>query len=182
MDEEPETIDMSGVNDAIQKWAKAIGIVIIAAACLVAAQSWRSSAIDQARIAVSTQSRLLLSMEDTNTGVLEVRGMNHEIYFASDASCRMLGYEPGELGGLNISAILPESFRSIHQDKVYAAMRSVVSDQPKSHKVSTMLCSALAKDGKKIDIVLRVLVSKNGIFALINRAEDVSYFAMPKTL
>ncbi len=124
----------------------------------------------------STEVRLLLSLEDTNTGLMEVRGTTDQITYASPAASRILGYDPGELTGTPISSILPEGFRQHHASSMKAATARVLVEGHSS--VSTMHCVALGKRGEPVDVVVRIFVSRNGIIAILNRFDEIRYIPM----
>lgn len=153
-------------------------VLVMAVGLVLLAQAWRDATADQIRREASTQTRLLLSLNDTNTGLMEVRSGNGEIFFSSGKACEIFGYEKNELNGRNVSVIIPESFRGQHTERVQATMRSTVSGEV-PHKASTMRCYGIKKNGEYVEIIIRIFVSPNGIFALVNRAEDISYFVMP---
>ena len=161
-----------------QEILKFLGIVLLAGALLSVAWVWRSTAADQARRSASTQARLLLSLEDANTGLLEVRGVSNEVFFSNRAAAHILGYREEDLTGRSINDILPAGFRSHHEAKVRDSMQSVANGSPK-YRVSTMRCTAVTKSGGEVDIVVRVFVSQNGIIAFINKFDEMTYLSMP---
>ncbi len=159
------------------EWPRIVASVLIVLAVVAIAESMRQERAEIGRSELSTEGRFLLSLEDTHTGLMEVKGATNEIASASPAACEILGYKPGELSGKSINAILPMPFQELHQQRLRDTI-SKASDG-KNHFVSTMHCIALDKGGSPVEIVVRVFVSRNGIIALLNRFEDVRYIPMP---
>lgn len=172
----------SECNDANSRWAKVVAMLVLAVICLAMAHAARFYNMERERRESSTMSRLLLSFHDTKTGIIEVRGISHEISSASKEACEIFGYRPEELNGQNISIVIPDSLKMAHQQKVSESMRAVMGDPvPKNRPpVSKMRCIGLRKDGSEVPISIHVSVSVNGIFALVNRLEDVSQIDMMK--
>lgn len=171
--------EMEERND-VDLWSRVVkSLIVLGMACALffVAKEWQESKAENLRRDTSTHARLLVSLHDTHTGVVEVRGLNNEIYFASPVACELLGYLPGELNGAPISKILPPGFRGIHETKVKESFRSVINNTRK-HRVSTMRCFGFRKDGSTVEIVVRVFVSPNGIFALINSFDEMAYLDM----
>ncbi len=119
----------------------------------------------------STETRLLLALDDTHTGLVDVAAGSGTIAYANPAALEIFGYD--KMDGLEVSAILPESMRPEHARRVSDSMKEGAPPH-----VAAMKCFALRKNGETITVYVRVHISKNGVQALVNRADEVSYHDM----
>ncbi len=115
---------------------------------------------------VDMRARLLLSLDETKTGLLDVEAGSGQIADANDSACEIFGYKT--MVGVNVADILPASFRQAHE----ARIKAVEKDPP---HVAAMRCEALRANGETIKVLLRIHVSSNGVQAFVNRTEEVRW-------
>lgn len=159
------------------EWHRVFAVVALVLSVVTVMESFRRDNAETSRQELSTEGRFLLSLADTGTGIMDVRPLTNSISYASPAACEILGYYQTDLTNRSINDILPVDFRAFHQQRVRDAMAKVANNT--EHMVSFMDCQALRKDGKPVNIKVCVFVSRNGIIALINRADEVHHFVMP---
>jgi PAS domain S-box-containing protein len=113
----------------------------------------------------SMEARFLQSLEETNTGLMDVLQGSDIILDASPAACRIFGYS--SMAGIKVSDILPPEFREIHEAKMRAAM---------SHPhAGAMRCWGRRSDGQALKLSVRVHISSNGVQAFVNLADEVTF-------
>lgn len=152
--------------------AKIIGVIALA---IVSAALIRSIA-EQRKAESSTWTRFLLNFHDSNTGLIEVINGMSVIHYASPEASTILGYNDRELEGVSLSDILPPDMAAQHQIHMFYAMGLASSGQLKTH-VTAMLCKARRFDGSLVDVVIRLYIGKQSIFATINLASETKYLA-----
>lgn len=125
----------------------------------------------------SLSAEILMAFENSNTGMLSVKKGSTTIKQSNRAAREIFGYEPGRMAGTEIDDILPTPFRTQH-----AAQMKVVQDAVEKgtigYHVSTMRCYGIKKDGSKVDVFVRVFVTKSGTVALVTLASEMTYHIM----
>lgn len=142
-------------------------------ACAMAFAVWwtgwlRRENVEVLRNEASTETRLLLALDDTHTGLMDVQNGRGVIAYANAAACDIFGYK--NMTGMEVAAILPEPFRATHWERMKLAMH----DGSPRH-VAVMRCFALLANGEQVAVVVRVNISRNGVQAMVNRADELSY-------
>lgn len=128
----------------------------------------RQENVAELRSEASTETRLLLALDDTHTGLIDIQQGTTAIAYANGAACDIFGYK--SMAGEDVGSLLPELMREAHAEHMRLAM---VKGAP-SH-ISVMRCVALKRGGEPITVVVRVAVSRNGVQAMVNRADEISY-------
>lgn len=124
------------------------------------------------------EARLLVYMDDTNTGLIEVREGNR-IAEANRAACNIFGYSADSgMDGLSISAILPKWFAGHHDARMNAAL-DLARKGMIAPRVSTMRCTAIKQNGDAVEVIVRVFIGRECVLAIVNKAQDTIYFEMP---
>jgi PAS domain-containing protein len=158
---------------------KAIRINWIAAAVsllLAAGGIWHyESNMEEAERDATIWAEVLASLHETDTGLISVKSGQTIIRYANEDACEMFGYD--RMGGMELSKILPEWFSGDHE-KIMLASMDAATKGTLQKKSSTMLCTAMRKNGTPVEVVVRVVIGKSRVIALINLSEDMNYLPM----
>jgi PAS domain-containing protein len=124
--------------------------------------------------------RLIQTLKSTNTGLLEVRSGEKNFFFASEEAHAIFGYNPGEMEGLPLDAIMPVTMAYDHERKMLESMSLAKAHVYKGPKVIPVECKARHKDGHEFDIVLRIMLGDESVQVIVNRAEEAKFLPMGK--
>jgi PAS domain S-box-containing protein len=127
----------------------------------------------------STYEKVLIVLEETNTAMMQVEAHGNRIYAPNSIACSMFGYSFEELDGLEVAKLIPIWYQPEHDAKMKAAMNlAEIGHIP--YPGVTMDCTAVRKDGREINVFVRVYIGKSGVVAIANLASQMRFTRMPK--
>lgn len=124
--------------------------------------------------------RLIQTMKSTNTGFLEVKSGETKFNYASPEAHAIFGYEPGEMEGLPLDAIMPKTMAYDHERKMIESMALARNHTHYGPKVIPVECKARKKDGTEFDIVLRIMLGDEYVQVIANKASEAKFLPMGK--
>lgn len=146
-------------------------------ALLTAGSLWHyDMKLSEAERDATIWAEVLVALHETNTGLISVKSGTTTIRYANTDACNIFGYEQ-PMGGIDINDILPEWFREAHQKLMLNSMDAATHGTLQK-KNSTMPCTALRKDGTTVEVIVRVVIAKKHVIAIINLADEMNYSPM----
>lgn len=152
-----------------------VGLIVV----LGVAVAWLFAELREAKERLAKEAgswtRLIGTLKQTRTGLLEVRNGSNIIYFASDEAHEIFGFAPGEMDGMPLDAIMPPPMIYDHETKMLDSMKRVKDRTFQGPKVIPVECSGRHKTGQEIGIVLRIMIGDDSVMVFVNNAYQTKF-------
>lgn len=160
-------------NSSSLRW----GLVFVLAVITVTGVHYHNKTLDTLEGRASTWTRLLTSMSDTNTGIVEILNGETKVSWASSEAMGIFGYGT-TMKGLDITDLMPDyMIPKDHNKRVLTSMDKAKTGSLE-RRVTAIACTGKRANGDEVKLIIRIFLGKKSVIALINRAEETRYIPL----